>query len=255
MGEGAAANTRGNGQSWLMAILYESNLTGTNNGNAFGTGWIGQSFTPAKAHLSTFVRLKAFRTNSPGTVTVSIRATSSGLPIGGDLASGTFDGDAVTTDTAGEVVTITWGTPVLLSAAVVYAIIARAPSGDSSNQIKFLLDNGGNPYAGGQTLLSENSGSTWVVDSATSDYVFEDFGTASPGYIWIEGDYFHWIDESGVEQTVSLTAADLLVSILSGATYDNLQEYINFFGDRTLLTGGTITDNGDGTAAVAALTG
>ena len=50
-------------------------------------------------------------------------------------------------------------------------------------------------------------------------------------------------------------AEEVEVAELPTATYDDVQDYINFFGDRTLLTGGTITDNGNGTAAVAALTG
>jgi len=78
------------------------------------------------------------------------------------------------------------------------------------------------------------------------------------GQLWIEGDNLHYIDASGVEHIVSIPpipATDVEVSELGSATYDDVQDYINFFGDRTLLTGGTITDNGDGTAAVAALTG
>ncbi len=53
-------------------------------------------------------------------------------------------------------------------------------------------------------------------------------------------------DISGV-----IKATDVEVSELSTATYDDVQDYINFFGDRTLLSGGAITDNGDGTIAVA----
>ncbi len=47
--------------------------------------------------------------------------------------------------------------------------------------------------------------------------------------------------------------ADMVeVEELGVATYDDVQDYENFFGDRTLLSGGGITDNGNGTAAVAA---
>ena len=46
-------------------------------------------------------------------------------------------------------------------------------------------------------------------------------------------------------------ASDIGVSELAGATYDDVQDYINFFGDRTLLSGGGVTDNGNGTAAIA----
>ncbi|KKK73983.1 hypothetical protein LCGC14_2888330, partial [marine sediment metagenome] len=44
-------------------------------------------------------------------------------------------------------------------------------------------------------------------------------------------------------------------SELGTATYDDVQDYINFFGDRTLFTGGGFTDNGDGTVTVPAGTG
>ncbi len=45
------------------------------------------------------------------------------------------------------------------------------------------------------------------------------------------------------------------VTKLAGATYDDLQDYINAFGDRSALEGGTVSDNGDGTAAIAAIKG
>ncbi len=57
-------------------------------------------------------------------------------------------------------------------------------------------------------------------------------------------------DISGV-----IKATDVEVSELSTATYDDVQNYINFYGHRSLLTGGAITDNGDGTVAIASLTG
>ncbi|KKL10152.1 hypothetical protein LCGC14_2558710, partial [marine sediment metagenome] len=56
-------------------------------------------------------------------------------------------------------------------------------------------------------------------------------------------------DISGV-----IKATDVEVEELSTATYDDVQDYINFFGGRTLLSGGAITDNGDGTVAITSLT-
>ncbi|KKM24583.1 hypothetical protein LCGC14_1603670, partial [marine sediment metagenome] len=49
----------------------------------------------------------------------------------------------------------------------------------------------------------------------------------------------------------TVLASEVEVSELATATYDDVQDYINFFGDRTLLSGGAISDNGDGTIAVA----
>ena len=57
-------------------------------------------------------------------------------------------------------------------------------------------------------------------------------------------------DISGV-----IKATDVEVEELSTATYDDVQDYMNFYGDRTLFTGGAISDNGDGTATVSAGTG
>ena len=49
-------------------------------------------------------------------------------------------------------------------------------------------------------------------------------------------------------------ATEIEVLELGTATYDDVQDFINFFGSRTVVDGGgAITDNGDGTAAVAAL--
>jgi len=48
-------------------------------------------------------------------------------------------------------------------------------------------------------------------------------------------------------------AGHVLVSILSGATYNDVQDFINFFGNRTFLSGCVIsaTDPADGTVAIA----
>ncbi|KKN65913.1 hypothetical protein LCGC14_0477300, partial [marine sediment metagenome] len=58
-----------------------------------------------------------------------------------------------------------------------------------------------------------------------------------------------------IKTLLAILATDVGVSELSSATYDNVQDYINFFGDRTLLSGGGITDNGNGTVAIDSLTG
>ncbi|GAG03076.1 unnamed protein product, partial [marine sediment metagenome] len=62
--------------------------------------------------------------------------------------------------------------------------------------------------------------------------------------------YLHSTNES------AHAASDIDVELLSGASYDNVQDYMNFFGDRTLLSGGTISAHGDadGSVAIAAFT-
>lgn len=53
-----------------------------------------------------------------------------------------------------------------------------------------------------------------------------------------------------------ILGTDVEVSELSTATYDDVQDFINFFGNRTLLSGGTITAHGDadGSVVIAACT-
>ena len=67
----------------------------------------------------------------------------------------------------------------------------------------------------------------------------------------VTGDVIH-IQEGG---TVA-EAANVHVEELGAATYDDVQDFINFFGDRTLLSGGAITAHGDadGSVAIAACT-
>jgi hypothetical protein len=114
-----------------------------------------------------------YRVGSPGTVTVSIRATSGGLPVGGDLCSGTIDGNTLTTDTAGAVYEISLGDGAVLNAGVQYAIVVRAPSGDYSNEVE--IKGSGDTYPRGTGVYSTDSGSTWGKQSSY-DLYFEDWG-------------------------------------------------------------------------------
>ncbi|GAJ19661.1 unnamed protein product [marine sediment metagenome] len=55
-----------------------------------------QGFIPATTHKITSVKLKLWKEGSPGTVTISIRATDGrGHPTGGDLCSGTINGNTI----------------------------------------------------------------------------------------------------------------------------------------------------------------
>jgi len=82
--------------------LYEYYNTGDDSSQSvYGSNWYAQTFTSSIAHTITSVKLKLYRTGSPGTVTVSIRATDgSGHPILPDLCSGTTDGNTLPTATS-----------------------------------------------------------------------------------------------------------------------------------------------------------
>jgi hypothetical protein len=154
--------------------LFESNTAAAPYGHVIlGVEWKGQTFTPLKKHRITSVKLKMRRFGSPGTVTVSIRATSGGVPVGEDLCSGTIDGNTLTTATGGAVYEISLGDGAILKAGVQYAIVARAPSGDGSNYVTIYASD--NTYPRGTEVYSSNSGSTWERQSSY-DLYFEDWG-------------------------------------------------------------------------------
>ena len=163
--------------------LFEYYNTGDDNDkNCYGTYWYSQTFTPAIAHMITSVKLLLHRTGLPGTITVSIRATDvNGYPTGADLCSGTTDGNTLPTVSPYEWREITLGAGYQLSASTKYAIVARAPGGNTSNYFSLRSDSTSPTYDGGAYVYSTDSGSTWNTGTA-DDLMFEDWGTAGQTY-------------------------------------------------------------------------
>lgn len=139
-----------------------------------GKGALAQTFTPALAHRITSVKLKLYRAGSPGTMNVSIRATSGGVPTGGDLCLGTINGNSLTTSTGGA-----WYEIPLsgydLQAGVKYAIVCICPNGDYGNVVYWRMDNSSPTYSGGNYCTSANGGVGWS-QVTTRDFMFEDWG-------------------------------------------------------------------------------
>jgi len=150
----------------------------TNDDSAYtlyGVFWQAQTFTVgATGHPVTSIKVKLYRYGSPGTGTISIRATSSGLPTGSDLTSTSVAGNSLTTDPAGA-----WYeysvTEITLTANTKYAIVLRFPSGNTSNWVRWRADYSGSPYTNGDDPFSINSGVSWTADTVT-DMMFEIWG-------------------------------------------------------------------------------
>ena len=190
----------------IKATLYENYNEGDVAGSCIhGTDWRGQTFTPATAHQITSVKLKLARVGLPGTLTVSIRATDGeGKPTGGDLCSGTIDGDTLTTDGAGEWREITFSPGYELTASTKYAIVSRTLTGDGSNYVSWRADSTSPTYTDGSNTASVNSGSTWILFT-TTDMMFEEWGL---GVTWtttewqntLETDATYYEDLTGLEE-------------------------------------------------------
>ncbi len=161
-----------------MATLYENHITGDDHiANVAGINWASQTFTPSVSHTVTTIKLKLYRVGSPDAITVSIRATSSSLPTGIDLCSGTTDGDTLTDSSPGEWREITLGAGTALTTPNEYAICVRALSGTQwTHYFNWRRDSVGG-YADGQRAYSTNSGSSWT-GVAGHDLMFEEWGEA-----------------------------------------------------------------------------
>jgi hypothetical protein len=164
-------------QSVCASTLFEYYNTGDDSATlSYDNYWYAQTFTPSQAHTITSVKLLLYRGGSPGTVTVSIKATDgSGHPTGGDLCSGTTNGNTLTTSPTGEWREITLGAGYALADSTKYAIVVRAIDADISNYFYLRFDNSAATYIGGNYEVSNNSGSSWN-KASNYDFMFEEYG-------------------------------------------------------------------------------
>ncbi len=165
-----------------MATLYErynSEGDAVSDNASFSANWDAMTFTPSISHTITSVRLYMRRDGSPGTMTVSIRATSGGEPTGSDLdgITGTTNANTLPAYPAGrEWREVTLGVGIALTAGIKYAIVIRCAGNSSSNQTRWGTDNSSPTYAGGEHYNSADSGSTWNPTGTHSDDLFEEYG-------------------------------------------------------------------------------
>ena len=166
-----------------MATKYQSNNSTTSTPGSYGVigdNWRAMTFTPQTQHTISSVKLVAWRgNNSPGTITVSIRATDgSGHPTGSDLAIGTFNGASILVYTTGSPADITtywfettFNTGYSLAASTKYAIVVRVTSADNT----LYVGKSNTSYANGNDEWSDDAGASWNT-TADPDWFFEDWG-------------------------------------------------------------------------------
>jgi hypothetical protein len=142
--------------------------------SVYGTIWRAQTFTTTDAYYITSASMKAARvgTGSIGDVTLSIRETSvDDVPTGSDLVAETVDGNGWSTGLLWH--DFDFDSPVLLSASTMYAVVVRAPSGTTSNYLRWNAWGSSNPYADGTICTS--TGVNWVI-SSSADALFRTYG-------------------------------------------------------------------------------
>lgn len=162
-------------QEVQAATLYEYYNTGDDNsGNVI---YEGQTFTPSITHKITSIKLKLYRTGSPGTLTAQIRTTNGeGLPTSTVLCSGTTNCDTLTTDAASEWREITLGDGYNLSADTKYAIVLLTPSAfNPPNNMLWWREDITDPTYGNGNRVYSGDDIAWNADTGV-DFIFEEWG-------------------------------------------------------------------------------
>ncbi|MBA7699069.1 hypothetical protein ES703_107755 [subsurface metagenome] len=164
----------------VSTIIEQCDAAATGEDAIYSDYWKGQVFIPYRGHKIDKVDLRLFKSGTPGTLTVEIRAVQyGGTPVGPVLASGTKDGTTIvgTSRVTAEWETITLDTPVWLYPGLKYAIVCHGTGTSTFDCIKWNLSDG-NPYLKGGETESTDAGATWTTELIDEDFFFREYGTA-----------------------------------------------------------------------------
>ncbi|MFA5152915.1 MAG: hypothetical protein WC554_10170, partial [Clostridia bacterium] len=120
------------GTTWDVTIPTEYN----SSESVYGNNIEGMYFIASRETINS-AQFRLYRVGTPGTITANIYAASGGLPTGASLASGTLDGDSLTTDVGGVLYTISF-TANTLTIGNYYAVTLEVASGDAANYVVWL---------------------------------------------------------------------------------------------------------------------
>jgi hypothetical protein len=156
----------------------QQNQAGTTTGTGFGTpapAWTGQTFIAGVTGQLVKTDITLFCNGcgaTPPNLTLSVRATSAGLPTGADLASTTVPGS---TFASGAITSFqaSFGSPATLTSGTQYALILRPVSVPAGSGY-FWIRSSPSTYAGGSRVITGDSGATWSADT-TRDYNFRTY--------------------------------------------------------------------------------
>jgi hypothetical protein len=150
-------------------FVDQSNASlGTSGVGITTTTWGGQTFIPGSTGQLTKVDVNLFCSGCTGTtpdLTLSLRATSGGLPTGADLASATITGFGNGGTAAYH--TATFASPITVTAGTQYAFVIRPTANPSPGTYALTRSGtataGSNVYAGGTRVAGATSGTVWSI--------------------------------------------------------------------------------------------
>ena len=203
--------------------LQDSYTTGMDNKvNVYAGWWATQTFTPTTGYDISYVILKLYRWNTPGDITVNIKAVDgSSYPTGPALATGVTDGDTLTEDTNGEERVIIFESSYTLEASTEYAIEVSAPDA-SAAAAYWICDRTLPTYSAGDAKASLDSGSSWASLDPLTDFYFKTYDgiylepadkTYTRKAIAIAGNEVWYESSTGVLTELTAANGDIDVSV------------------------------------------
>jgi hypothetical protein len=206
-----------------MSQIVDKYNTDDDGGEAIGgsSNWKAQTWLATDSYSATSMKLKLHRDAglATTTLTVSLRATSSGEPSGGDLTGSTTTMSTadITTSSPGTWYEFTFSSAVDIVNGTTYAIVARLTA-QSGGWCRWRTDTTAG-YTGGSDYDSTDGGSSWTPD-ASDDAMFEIYTVSYPaaekvyskqlvaignGEVWYES-------EAGTMSELSAANGDINVS-------------------------------------------
>ncbi len=238
------------------ANIDQQNTTLGNSGVGITTTtWGGQTFTPAVTGQLTRADINLFCSGCTGTtpdLTLSVRATSGGLPTGADLASATTTGFS---NGSAVFYTANFSSPATLTSGTQYALVIRPTTNPSAGTYALTRSGtstaGADVYAGGARVSGASSGTAWSIQTTggvTTDAGFRTYmqaGFASSGTFDSStkdanpapGANVNWTTLSWTADTPAATAIQF-----QAASSNNADGPFNFVGPDG--TAGTFFTNG-----------
>ena len=149
------------------SLDQQNGTLGTSGVGITVTTYGGQTFTPAVTGTLTKVDVNLFCSGCSGTtpnLTLSVRATSAGLPTGADLATATITGF---NSGSSAYYTGTFASPPTLTAGTQYALVIRPTANPSPGTYALTRSGtstlGSDVYAGGTRVSGTTSGTVWSI--------------------------------------------------------------------------------------------
>ncbi|HEX2617454.1 MAG TPA: carboxypeptidase regulatory-like domain-containing protein, partial [Flavobacteriales bacterium] len=150
------------------ATINQQNTTlGSSGVGITITTWGGQTFTPSATGQLVSADINLFCSGCTGTtpnLTLSLRATSGGLPTGADLASGTIAGFS---SGSSAYYSVTFASPPTVTSGTQYALVIRPTANPSPGTYALTRSGtstaGADVYAGGTRVAGATSGTVWSI--------------------------------------------------------------------------------------------